>query len=453
VIRIDPATGAAAPGNALGGAPDANARRIVGYGLRNPFRFAFRPNSRELWIADVGSNTADEVDRIDDPTAPAHDFGWPCYEGFGPEPAFEPVGLELCTALYAQPDAVTQPYATFPVVTSDSTCDGRPTLSGVAFEESAPAGLFPAPYTGALFLADYTRSCVFVLPRGADGLPDPALVTLFASGLASPVDLTFGPDGALYYVDYDGGTVRRIAPTAPPAGLDYPSRATYATGAHAHGLALADLDADGKADLAVANAGASSVSVLLGHGDGTFGAAVSFAVGSEPKSVAAGDLNGDGHVDLVTANQGSNTVSILLGDGNGTFAAAVAVPACEHPHEVAVGQFDGDPAPDLAVACWGGSVVGVLLGKGDGTFAPELLVPAGDAPHSIVARDLDGDAFRISPSRITARTPSPSSSPTATARSPPPTTPSATGRIPSVPATSTGTELRTSSSRTTRRTR
>src|SRR5499427_6061851 len=33
---------------------DANARRIVAYGLRNPFRFTQRPGTGELWIGDVG---------------------------------------------------------------------------------------------------------------------------------------------------------------------------------------------------------------------------------------------------------------------------------------------------------------------------------------------------------------------------------------------------------------
>jgi glucose/arabinose dehydrogenase len=45
VIRIDPTTGAAAAGNPLIGSADLNARRIVAYGLRNPFRFTFRPAS------------------------------------------------------------------------------------------------------------------------------------------------------------------------------------------------------------------------------------------------------------------------------------------------------------------------------------------------------------------------------------------------------------------------
>jgi glucose/arabinose dehydrogenase len=39
ILRVDPATGAGAPGNPLSGSASPNAQRIVGYGLRNPFRF------------------------------------------------------------------------------------------------------------------------------------------------------------------------------------------------------------------------------------------------------------------------------------------------------------------------------------------------------------------------------------------------------------------------------
>ena len=49
-------------------------------------------------------------------------------------------------------------------------------------------------------------------------------------------------------------------------------------------------------------ASATTVSVLLGNGDGTFGAQTTFAVGSGPISVTAADVNGDGHADLIAAN-------------------------------------------------------------------------------------------------------------------------------------------------------
>ena len=54
------------------------------------------------------------------------------------------------------------------------------------------------------------------------------------------------------------------------------------------------------------------VSILLGQGDGTFATAQDFGVGVGPESVTGGDFNGDGRLDLATANFGADTVSILI---------------------------------------------------------------------------------------------------------------------------------------------
>ncbi len=84
VIRVDPATGAGLPGNPRFDSADANERRIVAYGLRNPFRFTFRPGTSEIWIGDVGWSRWEEINRIISPTdANLENFGWPCYEGDG----------------------------------------------------------------------------------------------------------------------------------------------------------------------------------------------------------------------------------------------------------------------------------------------------------------------------------------------------------------------------------
>jgi FG-GAP repeat protein len=45
-----------------------------------------------------------------------------------------------------------------------------------------------------------------------------------------------------------------------------------------------------------------------------------YGVGISPSSVAAGDFNGDGVLDLAVANSGSASVSVLLGLGDGTFS-------------------------------------------------------------------------------------------------------------------------------------
>jgi hypothetical protein len=52
--------------------------------------------------------------------------------------------------------------------------------------------------------------------------------------------------------------------------------------------------------------------VLLGHGDGTFAAALEYPAGLGPSALATADLNGDGRPDLVVADRTGNTVSLLL---------------------------------------------------------------------------------------------------------------------------------------------
>ncbi len=87
----------------------------------------------------------------------------------------------------------------------------------------------------------------------------------------------------------------------------------FATGGSPRGLAVGDFNGDGKPDLAVADVGATTVSVLLGNGNGTFEAKQDFATASLPEFVVVGDFNGDGTLDLVTANYGTGNVSVLLG--------------------------------------------------------------------------------------------------------------------------------------------
>jgi len=215
LIRVDPLTGTARPGNPLyTSSTDPNARRIVAAGLRNPFRWTFRPGTSEVWIADTGWRNWEEIDRLPDPQAPAlTNFGWPCYEGSRKQPGYDNADLSLCESLYAAGTATPprQEYAHVDKVggAADPCPSGGSSPTGIAFYP-ASGGTYPARYAGALFFADYARQCIYATLLGADGLPDPARTETFAPGAATPVDLTAGPAGDLYYVDLGGGTVRRI---------------------------------------------------------------------------------------------------------------------------------------------------------------------------------------------------------------------------------------------------
>ena len=222
VLRVDPNTGAALPDNPLAGSSDPNARRIIAHGLRNPFRMTNRPGTNELWVGDVGWGTWEELNRIQTPTGPVRNFGWPCYEGVPRQGGYEGANLNICSNLYAAgASAVDNPHYAYnhnaKVVAGESCPSGGSSVAGLAFYPTS-GGSYPAEYQGALFFADYTRDCIWAMRRGTNGLPDPATITTFVAANAlhpSPqnrvdvVDLEIGPNGEVWYADL-GGTVRRV---------------------------------------------------------------------------------------------------------------------------------------------------------------------------------------------------------------------------------------------------
>jgi len=166
-----------------------------------------------------------------------------------------------------------------------------------------------------------------------------------------------------------------------------------ATGTSPYFITVGDFNNDGKQDLAVANYNGSNLSIFLGQGDGTFTSAASPNTGVNPEWIAVGDFNGDGNQDLAVTNQFSTAMTILLGNGKGTFTATATPPTTgTNSDSVAVGDFNGDGIQDLAVANSSSNAIVVFFGKGDGTFPKSQSVPAsGAAPQSVTTTDFNGD--------------------------------------------------------------
>jgi glucose/arabinose dehydrogenase len=233
ILRLDPDTGDAFPGNPLAANSDENAQRTIAKGFRNPFRFTFDPQTGEIYSGNVGSSEIEEIDRFQAPPSTLFNSGWPCFEGVERHWQFRELGLNVCEAMYGEePSSASLPFFTYShgqAVVPDDECptEAGSAVGGISFYEGTQ---FPPKYKGALFFADAVRGCVWAMLEGADGKPDPNTTFRFMrEGRVYPgVKIAEGPDGYIYYASLSSeegigfGAIHRIAyrPNSPTARLE-----------------------------------------------------------------------------------------------------------------------------------------------------------------------------------------------------------------------------------------
>jgi hypothetical protein len=260
--------------------------------------------------------------------------------------------------------------AALDLVTANSFSDDIGILTGrgdgtFATDERFPVGGRPR----VIAAADFNK----------DGAPDLAVLnqgTADISILLGKKDTTFGPETTLTF-------------TGTPRAMD-----------------TADFNKDGNTDLVVTDLVGGAVAVYLGRGDGTFIPQRRFLVeggGSDARSVSTLDMDGDGHVDIVVGNAARDSVSILLGDGTGSFGAATEFDARNFPLAVNAADLNGDGQGDVVFingidpddpGAAQNPRVRPLLGIGEGA----LEEAATNGPYRVDANpidlalyDLDGD--------------------------------------------------------------
>ena len=170
--------------------PGANANacpEIYAWGLRNPWRWSFDPDTDRLWLADVGQNAREEINVIDR----GGNYGWRCREG---TQDFNTSGCP--TSGLIDP------------VSDYSHSVGNSITGGYVYRGSAIPEL-----VGRYVFADYGSGRIWALQSdGLGGYTNDELI-----------DTSFGPtsfgvdtDGELYITDINSSRLRKIVPAGAP---------------------------------------------------------------------------------------------------------------------------------------------------------------------------------------------------------------------------------------------
>jgi glucose/arabinose dehydrogenase len=233
ILRLDRFTGAPAPGNPIAGpgsvacgsrgntpaTPTSWCRELFAWGLRNPYRFAFDPNSAttRFFVNDVGQGTREEVNE----GAAGANYGWNSREGQCPRGQNPP-----CPG---PPAGLTDPIVDYP----------RSIGTFITAGAFVPDGVWPAPFDGGYLFADGGAGRIWL--RTAAGTVDygaPLLTGAF--GLADMAFVAEPVGTALYYTLNNSSQVRKLRISAAlPAGRTLEFQVTGRAGVPADVSAVA----------------------------------------------------------------------------------------------------------------------------------------------------------------------------------------------------------------------
>jgi glucose/arabinose dehydrogenase/chitodextrinase len=212
ILRINRDGSAPAPPQAINPFYDGTnsiRSKVWAYGLRNPFRFDRHPTLGNIYACDVGWNTYEEVNQL----VPGENYGWPCYEGPNPQPAYQTLFPEVCETL--------TPFDVMPPLYSYNHTQGSAVVGCAFYSGSA----YPPEFQNNFFFSDYSGGWMRRLVLDSSG----GIVQneVFATSIGSPVATAVGPDGLLYYVDFVTGQIRRIVRNGPVAAASATPRSGY----------------------------------------------------------------------------------------------------------------------------------------------------------------------------------------------------------------------------------
>ena len=190
ILRLDvaePGTYSIPAGNPFAGG-DAGAAEVYLYGLRNPWRFSFDRATGLLWIADVGQNAYEEINRVDPQTDAGANLGWAVMEASHcfADPACSSNGMLMPVAEYGR----------------DHGCS---ITGGHVYRGEALPDL-----RGWYLAGDYCTGIVFGVRSDTEG--DVVIPRMLLDSDAAISSFGEGPDGEVYVADINSGTIYRIVP-------------------------------------------------------------------------------------------------------------------------------------------------------------------------------------------------------------------------------------------------
>ena len=165
---------------------------IWALGLRNPWRFSFDALTGDMFIGDVGAESAEEIDFQPSSSTGGENYGWSCYEASLQGPNFS---AQTCTETY-----------TFPIHEYTHAV-GHSITGGYVYRGCRYEDMF-----GSYYFADFVMGTLWRLtPDGMGGWDVETL--LQAAGQIS--SFGEGYDGELYVLDYGSGTLYHLAGNVP----------------------------------------------------------------------------------------------------------------------------------------------------------------------------------------------------------------------------------------------
>lgn len=261
---------------------------------------------------------------------------------------------------------------------------------------SGPSGAATGDFNGDgrtdLAVGSFVAGSVSVLLRQAGGgfaLEGGAAIPLGA-GIGAIAAGDFNHDGRLDLAVAQSNQVVALLRNAQNTGFS--AQAPSATGSTPSGIAVGDFNGDRLADVATANRGDGTATILLQAAAGGFTAEAPVAVGADPIGIVAADFDGNGRSDFAVTNATPGTVSTFLrAPSNSGFTAESPITVSASPVGIDAADFNRDGRPDLAVAANAGAV-DILDRNAGGGFTRGQSIPLSGTVNDVAAADFDGDS-------------------------------------------------------------